>query len=61
MFDTNLGAKEAPLGAALGAVDAIDMLPFGARGLRAVVSAAELRLPDLAGSGNRRVHQLARH
>jgi hypothetical protein len=29
VFDTNLGAKEMPLGAALGAVDAIDILPFG--------------------------------
>ena len=29
VFDTNLGAKEAPLGAALGAVDGIDLLPFG--------------------------------
>ena len=28
VFDTNLGAKEAPLGAALNAVDAIDLLPF---------------------------------
>ncbi|MGH9661795.1 MAG: CehA/McbA family metallohydrolase [Bryobacteraceae bacterium] len=28
VFDTNLGAKEAPLGAALDAVDAIDLLPF---------------------------------
>jgi hypothetical protein len=29
VFDTNLGAKEMPVGAALGAVDAIDILPFG--------------------------------
>jgi TolB protein len=29
VFDTNLGAKEAPLGAALGAVDGMDLLPFG--------------------------------
>jgi Tol biopolymer transport system component len=29
VFDTSLGAKEAPVGAALGAVDAIDILPFG--------------------------------
>jgi TolB protein len=29
VFDTNLGAKEGPVGAALGAVDAIDILPFG--------------------------------
>jgi hypothetical protein len=28
VFDTNLGAKEAPLGAALDAVDAMDLLPF---------------------------------
>jgi TolB protein len=28
VFDTNLGAKEAPLGAALGAVDGMDLLPF---------------------------------
>lgn len=28
-FDTNLGAKEAPVTAALGAMDAIDVLPFG--------------------------------
>ena len=28
IFDTNLGAKEIPIGAALGAVDAIDVLPF---------------------------------
>jgi dipeptidyl aminopeptidase/acylaminoacyl peptidase len=28
-MDTNLGAKEAPLTAALGAMDAIDILPFG--------------------------------
>ncbi len=29
VFDTSLGAKEAPIGAALGALDAIDILPFG--------------------------------
>ena len=29
VFDTNLGAKEAPITAALGAMDAIDVLPFG--------------------------------
>jgi Tol biopolymer transport system component len=29
VFDTNLGAKEMPVGAALDAVDAIDILPFG--------------------------------
>ncbi|MBI1898631.1 MAG: CehA/McbA family metallohydrolase [Acidobacteria bacterium] len=29
VMDTNLGAKEAPLTAALGAMDAIDILPFG--------------------------------
>jgi hypothetical protein len=29
VFDTNLGAKEIPVGAALGAVDSIDLLPFG--------------------------------
>ncbi len=29
VFDTSLGAKEAPLTAALGAMDAIDILPFG--------------------------------
>jgi TolB protein len=29
VFDTMLGAKEAPLTAALGAMDAIDVLPFG--------------------------------
>ncbi len=29
VFDTNLGAKEMPVGAALGAVDVIDILPFG--------------------------------
>jgi hypothetical protein len=29
VFDTNLGAKEMPVGTALGAVDAIDILPFG--------------------------------
>src|SRR5213594_2097324 len=29
VFDTSLGAKEAPVGAALGAVDSIDILPFG--------------------------------
>jgi hypothetical protein len=29
VFDTNLGAKEMPIGTALGAVDAIDILPFG--------------------------------
>ncbi|MCP5111834.1 MAG: CehA/McbA family metallohydrolase, partial [bacterium] len=28
-FDTNLGAKEIPIGAAMGAVDAIDVLPAG--------------------------------
>jgi hypothetical protein len=28
VFDTNLGAKEAPLGAALDAVDGVDLLPF---------------------------------
>ena len=28
VFDTNLGTKEAPLGAALDALDAIDLLPF---------------------------------
>jgi TolB protein len=28
-FDTSLGAKEAPLSAALGAMDAIDILPYG--------------------------------
>ncbi|MBS1828626.1 MAG: CehA/McbA family metallohydrolase [Acidobacteria bacterium] len=30
-FDTSLGAKEAPLTAALGAMDAIDILPYGPR------------------------------
>jgi hypothetical protein len=29
VFDTSLGAKEIPVGAALGAVDSIDVLPFG--------------------------------
>ncbi len=29
VFDTNLGAKEGPVTAALGAMDAIDILPFG--------------------------------
>jgi hypothetical protein len=29
VFDTNLGAKEMPVGTALGAIDAIDILPFG--------------------------------
>lgn len=29
VFDTMLGAKEIPIGAALGAVDSIDILPFG--------------------------------
>jgi TolB protein len=29
VFDTSLGAKESPLTAALGAMDAIDILPFG--------------------------------
>jgi TolB protein len=29
VFDTNLGAKEAPITAALGALDAIDVLPYG--------------------------------
>jgi TolB protein len=29
VFDTSLGAKEAPVTAALGAMDAIDVLPFG--------------------------------
>ncbi|MBI3695055.1 MAG: CehA/McbA family metallohydrolase, partial [Acidobacteria bacterium] len=29
VFDTSLGAKESPVGAALGAMDAIDILPFG--------------------------------
>ena len=29
VFDTQLGAKEIPVGAALGAVDSIDVLPFG--------------------------------
>jgi hypothetical protein len=29
VFDSNLGAKEMPVGTALGAVDAIDILPFG--------------------------------
>jgi hypothetical protein len=29
VFDTSLGAKESPVGAALGAVDSIDILPFG--------------------------------
>ena len=29
VFDTNLGAKETPLTAALGGMDAIDILPFG--------------------------------
>jgi TolB protein len=29
VFDTTLGAKEMPVGVALGAVDAIDILPFG--------------------------------
>jgi Tol biopolymer transport system component len=32
VFDTNLGAKEAPLSAALGAMDAIDILPRPANG-----------------------------
>lgn len=31
VFDTMLGAKEAPLTAALGAMDAIDILPYGPR------------------------------
>jgi len=29
IFDTNLGGKEIPIGAALGSVDAIDILPPG--------------------------------
>src|SRR5262249_46685155 len=29
MFDTNLGAKEMPVGKTLGAMDAIDILPLG--------------------------------
>jgi len=29
VFDTNLGGKEIPVMAALGALDAIDVLPFG--------------------------------
>jgi TolB protein len=29
VFDTNLGAKEAPITAALGAMDAVDVMPYG--------------------------------
>ena len=61
VFDTNLGAKEAPPGGGSGRGGWNGLAAFCASSLRALVSIAQQRVSNLPRCRHGRIHQLARH